>query len=143
MTGRLINIANAATLAVAWAMTLTVAYWWLTPYKIITSESRRMVVDTKVVTQGGLLQYGAYVCRSSDLRGTVARTFVDGVRYPTTPVLSVHYPVGCMNTRVAIHVPEVPPGVYHLETEAAYEVNPIRTIRYHWISDDFVIVARP
>ena len=143
MTGRLLNTGIAVTLCFAWALTLTGAYWWLRPYHVITSTSRRLVVSTPVVAQGGMLHYGAYVCRSTDLTATVARTFVDGVRYPTSPVASVYYPVGCAQTHVAIPVPELPPGMYHIETEAAYEVNPIRTIREKWVSDNFIVVARP
>lgn len=142
MKGRILNTGITLTLCMAWALTIQGSIWWLKPYRIITSSTRNLIVYTPIVSQGGMLEYGTYVCRSSDMQGIVSRTFVDGVRYPTTPVVTVPYPVGCANTRIAIPVPELPPGVYHLETDASYRVNPVRVIQYHWRSGDFLVTPR-
>lgn len=112
-------------------------YW---PVEIIRSNVKEYKVLTPVVTVGGNLIYQIDSCKLMDVQGTVYRSFVDDVRYPTISSTGIVRP-GCRKTNVEITVPNfVEPGKYHLELDVVYQVNFLRTQTYHFRTQDFKVI---
>jgi len=128
-------LASFVFIIITWAVLM---YWWLRPYKII--EIKSAVPLEAEVKQGTDLEYILDYCKYTDLIPSVTRRFVDGIIY-AVPSSGVGLKKGCGKVVLSIPVPKtLPAGVYHLETNLSYQVNPIRNIKLEYSTGLFTVV---
>lgn len=119
-----------------------VAFWLLYPYEVVTltPEVHPIVNNQRVVVQGESFAYTFAYDKKMDVRGSVSRVFVDGLRFQAEgapPVL----PSGKGVAVIEVRVPRtLPPGRYHLEISKAYKVNPLRTITIVNRTEKFLVI---
>ena len=113
-------------------------YWWLRPYKTI--EIKSAVPLQAEVKQGTDLEYLLDYCKHTDVIPSVTRKFIDGIIY-AVPSSGVGLKEGCGKVVLSIPIPKsLPTGVYHLETNLNYQINPIRVINIEYSTDKFTVV---
>lgn len=129
-----------ASLAAGWLLVGLVAYWLFVPYRVYDPFDPAPRILTPVVKRGSTLLYSGVGCKRLAVKGISSRSFVDGIVYLTPPV-GANRPLGCLTQPVGIAIPKsLPVGHYRLEGEIMYEVNPIRTVTYHYRTGEFEVV---
>lgn len=115
---------------------LGMLYW---PVTVIKPLIQPYKILTPVVKVGDNIIYEVNACKYYETTGTITRSFEDGAIYPAISSQG-NVTKGCTKSEVSVAVPNyIPPGVYHLNLDAAYQINPIRTIIYHFKTSDFVV----
>jgi uncharacterized membrane protein len=118
---------------------LTSGFWLLYPYKIVTFKTPTYPIVNKIVKQGDFIKYVSDYCKLLDVKPTISRSFVNGIIF-TTPMTVTNRDMGCNKLIVAVEVPkELPIGIYHLETNYKYKINPLREIVIKHSSDTFEV----
>lgn len=113
---------------------LFMLYW---PVTIIKPLEQPYKIKTPIVEVGGYVVYEVRACKYFDIAGFITRSFEDGALYPAISS-SGNVKKGCAKSEVSVAIPNyIPPGVYHINLDASYQVNPIRTIIYHFKTEDF------
>lgn len=136
-------VVGAVTL---WTLALCalITYWLAAPYKVLDhfSSNPRKVL-TQVVHVGDMVIFQTPSCKLLDVPGTVSRRFVDGVVYqtPSVPTSAGQKCNGSL-VNIPVHVPNIPPGVYHLEAELRYKVNPLREVVYRFSTENFRVIKQ-
>lgn len=112
----------------------------------IPTVERKMNTDgtfkeKKVFHTGEQLTYGLDYCKTTDIPAEMYASFIDTVKIDM-PVVKIKSPVGCTKKIVDIYkVPAIlPTGLYYLEVEAVYQVNPLREVRVRYRTQDFTII---
>ena len=122
----------------------TVIGWWeLYPYNVGWVQEAPFTVITPVVQPGGTLIVRGWACRWMNSPGFVYRRFVDGLVY-NAPGVVMSFRMGCRRDDEDLLIsvpPNLPKGVYHVESDIRFQVNPMRAITYHYSTDQFEVVA--
>jgi hypothetical protein len=127
------------TILSALGLMFLAGYWLLYPYKIISFKNKTYPIVNKTVKQGEFIKYIADYCKYIDVKPTISRSFVNGLIF-STPMIVTNRDLGCKKMIVAVVVPqELPVGIYHLETNYKYKVNPLREITIKVSSDQFEV----
>lgn len=126
------------------AIVLVVVASWLafTPILVITSNVQPYKVLTKEIEAGDVLLYEADTCKYLAISSTVVRRFIDedGTRYPQPPESS-NMKEGCSKSRVPVPTPStLHAGVWYVDIEVAYQVNPLRSEHYRFVTETFNII---
>lgn len=125
------------TLFIAFIFLVTVFYWLLWPYH--PADFNGVFVPVKNIKAGELLTYQIDYCKYQNLPSEITRSFVDGIIFTTTTVIT-NNPLGCRSTYPTIIVPkELPSGVYAIRSVWTYHVNPIRDVTYTLTSNSFMV----
>lgn len=118
-----------------------VAWLLFAPAKPLVMHQPVKVI-TKQVKAGNDFIYEADYCRYIDGPAYVYRTIssVDGQNFfPISPVTSVTK-LGCAKAIIHIATPKgLTPGTYIMRGVAEFKVNPLRTEKYSYISEQFQI----
>jgi hypothetical protein len=129
-------IITAAVLIIAWVL---IQLW---PVTVLKPNTQPYKILTPKVKVGDQVIYLVDVCKYKNVQGTIERTFVDDVRYPSITSIGNIKP-GCTKTKVSVQVPNfVVPGIYHLELNASYKINPFRTDFYQLSTETFEVLGR-
>lgn len=129
---------------IALLILLMILFWWwlIVPDRVVVVKNPMAIqVDKKVYHPGDRLTYTIDYCKTRPIMGKVSRALVDGYRLMWETVYS-NLPVGCHKIEVnelKIH-PYAPPGIYHLEITADYQVNPLQIYEVRENTVDFQIV---
>lgn len=130
---------------------VVISYWLIAPYEVMTfygtygKETRTLEVPTaNTVKSGEYLALRESYCKNLSYPATVSRTFIDGISYQV-PVYVSNIPVGCYGKDGEsidyVYIPKaLPPGKYRIETVYSFQVNPLRTVHFSLITDQFIIV---
>lgn len=116
------------------------AFWLIFPLKVNTTQSP-VIVDKQVYRPGDRITYTLSYCKYKNMPGTVYRSLVNSTR-TTFTAISGSLPTGCHMIRVSdLVIPDyTDDGLYHIEGYTEYKVNPIRTIKSSWQTEEFMIV---
>lgn len=117
-------------------------YLAFVPTSVIKANIQPYKVITPNVKPGDIFIYEVDSCKFRATPARVVRRFVDtnGTRYPQPPEDS-NIVKGCNNIRIPVAVPfNMPAGVWHLDIETTYQVNPFRSEGYHFKTENFNIV---
>lgn len=124
----------------------TFIYWKFYPFDVIEIENENAVeVDKQVYQAGDRITYTLKYCKKMKVAAVVQRQLVDGIRiYYTAIYNSLNADivgVTCSKTINAdLVIPDfVSSGLWHIETSAEYQVNPLRKITENWRSVDFMV----
>ena len=134
----------AIALVATVGMILTLMYWQFWPQDIVETYPTpyKIVYPTnKIIKQGDVLVYELKYNKETDLVPIVYRQFVDGLVFNVSDNTSVLTQAGRGTARVQITVPEtLPPGKYHLNIKAVYQLNPLRTYTDTNNTEEFTII---
>jgi hypothetical protein len=150
---------NKAVFAFAWAVILcgilsigTVVYWTLAPYDGLVDVVTPNTVAHKVIEQGQLQTYTLSYCvdqalplpltmhRSIEIQGDAKD--LPGGSLAIAPPVVYEITERCETRKFSIGLGLfVPPGTYHIHTETALQVNPLREVHQAWVSEEFEVVA--
>ena len=128
------------TSVVSLALTLTVLYMLFAPYKILEIEEPIKILNNPVKA-GDYISYQAHYKKYAGIAGHVTEQLVDTVGIAFNEYNS-NLPVGehtIINSGFKIPL-YTPPGKYHLVATVRYQVNPIRTIEYYVVSENFEVI---
>jgi hypothetical protein len=117
----------------------------LWPVRTISIHGDDKILNaSKTVYAGQALVYEIDYCKYTTAQAAVARTLAGPVNYPL-PASTNNVPPGCRTaiSRNTIIPVGVQPGTYHLELQATYRVNPLRSITIRSRSEEFTVVAAP
>ena len=110
------------------AALLSLAYYWaFWPHDIFHLNRPLRIMNPSVITGQGVLQYEMDYCKAEsygDVHEVVQHAFVDHL-IQMTPQKDGLLPVGCHVMTVALEMPPLPPGKYHLEMTREYYVSPL------------------
>ena len=129
-------------LAFCASFVLMLGYWLTWPYDVMQIKSLTVLTPNSEV--GDLFEYRLDYCKSEkygSLRAEIHHSFVDGLIH-NMPIESGPLPPGCAATIVALVIPPIPEGNYHLEMVRAYQVNPVRKIEVRAVSGIFKISGK-
>jgi hypothetical protein len=94
----------------------------------------------------GVAQPGKEMVFSIDMCKTlpyvaVVDTFIeDGLVFPFQQY-QTNRPIGCYDSQIAYMIPEYfPDGVYRIRMIHTYKPNPLRTVQYTYVSEDFIVL---
>lgn len=117
------------------------SYFAFKSVQVIHPNVQPYHVITKELKAGDTFIYEVDACKYRALSSVVTRRFVDenGTRYPQPPEAS-NIVEGCGKIRVPVGTPStLHGGVWYMDLEVAYKVNPLRTENYHFTTDTFLI----
>jgi len=102
------------------------SYWTWYPYKTVTYDKGLFKTDKIVYKQGEIAHYHVDYCKDTDIKPTVRRFYVDGLKIEASENSS-DFTKGCRNQEISFLIPKtLPPGRWQLEIEATYKFNPVR-----------------
>lgn len=131
---------SALALILSGVAIFTLFYILFWPVQVIKPNTIPYKVLTPIVKVGGDLVYQVDACKFIDSKATVYRSFVDGQRYPALISFN-NIRKGCGITNVKIPVPNfVIPGKYHLELDIEYRINALKSVTYHFRTEEFYII---
>lgn len=137
---------NKILYRLAWLTILSAIYivslvscWLLFPYKTTEFKNLPIKVENKTLAAGEDLVYYVEYCKYTDVFPEISKKFVDGIIY-TVPSAVSSTKKGCGTNKIQIEVPKnLPAGVYHLNLNYRYKVNPLRTIDIIVVTEDFTV----
>lgn len=116
------------------------AYWELRPYQM---PEARVTISSKTVRLGDRLEFAVMSCEGFTLSESILRPLGDGAVYSLAYNSQTDDEPGCHDYVVALPVPmDAMKGEHRLLVTAEFRANPIRTIRYRYPVETFVIVGR-
>lgn len=139
---RTINHYTLYLLLITTILIIVTGFWLLYPQKIMVIENPQNVKLNKTVYhKGERITYELNYCKYKPYTATVYRTLVNSIRISYTEMHS-NIAMGCRTLRSSdLRIPEfAETGRYHIETTVEYVVNPLRTERITWRSQEFEIV---
>lgn len=135
-----INSIIYAILILLTSLVLFIGYEFLWPVEVLKPNVQPYKIVNKKVRPGDSLIYVVDACKFKNVSTTVVRRFVDHVVLNQEPEVS-NIRVGCGQTNVSIMVPKlITPGIWHLDIDVSYKINPFRTKEYHLITEDFEVL---
>jgi hypothetical protein len=140
---RLLAFVTGAVVLFSFAL---VGFWLLYPYKPIETFPKPYKIvypPSRVVKQGEFITYEFQYNKTSPIIPVVTRKFVDGLIFN---VSGVQYPTvteeGTGTARAQVDIPEtLPPGKYHLQIEAVYQMNPVRQYHNDSVTETFEVIS--
>lgn len=133
-----------ATIGTAILMVLIASYLAFVPVRVITPNIQPYKAITKEIEAGDMFIYEVDACKHIAKPSIATRRFVDekGTRYPQPPESSNILP-GCQVIRIPVATPStLKPGVWYLDLEISYQINPLRTENYHFTTEKFTITDK-
>lgn len=138
---RILYTCSMIIIIVAIIFVIIASYFAFINVKVIEPNVQPYRVVTKTINAGDTFIYEVDACKYKAVPSTVVRRFVDerGTRY-TMPEESSNLIKGCNIIRVPVGTPStLHTGVWYLDIEIAYKVNPLRTENYKFTTEKFVI----
>lgn len=130
------NLVSYATLIVI----AICAFWLVYPYKPLVFNTNPAQVTQKIVKGGDHLQIEVDYCKNTDKMAVSTVTFIDGVVYSTTPIITNMVP-GCHKVLLSVYVPKaLPAGEMHIKNVFRYDMNPLRHVDVELRTESFTIV---
>jgi len=120
---------------------LYVGYLLFYPVTVTAVDNKDNVqVLNKILYPGDDVIVNFSYCKYEDISPKFTRMFVDTIYYETI-VIGAIFPKGCATTEYhVVKIPDsLPAGTYYLLTNAEYKINPIRTIRTTWRTEQFEV----
>lgn len=139
---RTINHITVYLLIITALLLALVGYWLVYPQKVMVIENPMNVkLDKTVYQKGERITYELHYCKYQPYTATVLRTLVNSIRISYTEMRS-DLAVGCGTIHSSdLQIPEFAEvGRYHIETTMEYKINPLRTEKITWRSQEFDIV---
>lgn len=136
------HVIAIGTLATAFFLIALIAYWSLQPFGTpIVEFPEGLDVVQKEVKAGESITINAPYCKNSKTATTLTRSFQDKITY-FIPVQQANIPKGCnLNYQSVVEIPRnLPTDTYTYVLDFTYQVNPIKTVEYHFESDAFNVV---
>jgi hypothetical protein len=119
-----------------------IAFWLFYPYKVLVLKNNPAPVLADSVEAGQMVVYFSDFCRYTNLPAIVTRQFIDGVVY-TTPSENVTDIARCDRRIVSVRVPPtLMPDKYHIKVIVQIKVNPIRTMTYEFLTEEFNVTNK-
>jgi len=122
-----------------------VIYWMFFEPPVLKPDVKNpwvLTLDSLVVAPGNPLIGTFYSCKTSNLNGTWSRSLIDTVEWNLVSDRS-RLPMGCGYHAIVQVIPAaVPDGAYRLALAVEYNVNPLSTQHFQFISPVFH-VKRP
>ncbi len=124
----------------AFAEIITVGFWTLSPYPVLTEADTVSRIVNPQVMPGDYVQYVAHYCKHFDLTETISRELLDGFVL-SLPTVTSNRPLGCHYEVFAVQIPEqARPGKYKLGLTIEYHPNPMRWVRYKYDTPEFEVM---
>ena len=127
---------------------IVVLYWLTAPYEVMTFyENHKNTIEPmeeNTVQSGEYLPIRENYCKNLSYPANVSRTFIDGISYQI-PMYVSNKPVGCYgkdkDSIEYVYIPKaLPPGKFRIQTVYSFQVNPLRTVHFTLLSDQFTII---
>ena len=115
--------------------------WYFFPEEVLDIEGVYNLEVKEEYKVGEIIEYELEFCKLRAIRGDHDAVIVNGKPHFYKTDLGTA-PVGCYDFIESIYiVPDLPSnGGYHLEIFVSYKANPIKSITYHFVSNEFEIV---
>lgn len=129
-------------LTLAWVIVLFMAYSLFWPVRTLELQTTGPIqIETPFVHRGDVLKYTLSYCKYTDLSSIVHRTFIDG-QIITLNDTAGRLPKGCHTAAVSTAVvpTTINTGVYHLDVNVEYDINPFRKEFVHYQTTSFTVV---
>jgi hypothetical protein len=141
-TNKVLQYISWLTILVALALLFILGYWLFYPYKpMILNEGTGTVLNKdKIVSVNEDILFKLNYCKEIPVGAEITTSFVDGVIYNTTPIIS-NLPVGCEEKIIQVYVPSaLPSGEFNVRQVLRYKINPIRKIDVIITSEKFTVI---
>ena len=90
---------------------------------------------------GDLILFHVVSCRRATGRITSTRRWVDGIMYVEPFQELAGDETECQSRDIAAVVPNIPPGIYHVEYNVSYQVNPLANRTVTFDTESFHVIA--
>lgn len=131
----IIAIIAAGGLIVNWL------YFQDNPPLVVNNEPLPLVLDRETYAPGDRIIFGLDFCRRSTGAIHLTRRWIDGIMYIEPEESITGGNRECAKRNIFATVPDIPPGIYHLEYHVSYEVNPLATRLVTFRTVDFEIAG--
>lgn len=148
MIYRTVNFFAMGTILITMSLLGYVGYLMFYPFP--TAEcTQPYIVQNKQVKAGDMLRYSFDYCRFTDADVEIIHQVrgANDVRLNNVGVVfkvadaGLRLRPGCGSATKGIHLPQtLPPGVYYLEEQLSYFVNPFQTIHHEFRSEEFEVI---
>ena len=140
---RIPYIASMVVVLTAIVLVMIASYMAFVGVKVVVPNVQPYRSITKTVLPGDTYIYEVDACKYKAVPSVVTRRFVDdkGTRYPQPPETS-NLQEGCSVIRVPVAVPELHSGVWYMDIEVSYKVNPLRSENYHFTTETFTVLDK-
>jgi len=116
---------------------LLVGYWLIYPYKPLVLTNVKL--DRTEVNRGEHILVSADYCKNTNKQADLFISFIDGLVYNPQPQV-INLEKGCHHATLSIYVPKaLPIGEFKLKGVFRYKINPIRTIEFINITENFTV----
>jgi len=95
--------------------------------------------ENKTVRVGEDVMFKVDYCRYTNKPTKVIRSLVNDIIY-TLSTSEMSNPVGCNNSVGIVNIPDVVPGIYHIESKATWVINAFRTITKVVETEEFEVI---
>lgn len=122
-----------------------IGYWLFVPAAGLKMKADPLVVLTKTVAPGDVLHYELNYCVEGPIPVPIRVTREMELQnhsfsFPL-PMLGYTIMERCEKKVRLLEIPSfVPPGEYHIHLYTTLEINPLRTLKQSWISENFRVV---
>lgn len=131
------------------AITAHVGYLAFYPFDAIHVQPQPYVLRDTTVEAGSFIFYDFEYCRYTDVKAEVSHTLVGEVSLgieeqpivvPTLPDASLRLSEGCGEITKGVYIPaHTPAGVYYMQEDVDYPVNPFQTVHKVFRTEAFTV----
>lgn len=141
MKNGLLNFFASITLLAAFGLMLYFGYMLFWPIKVIDWLDGNFITCKTQYRIGEVMRYRLHYNKYFPLEAETVVYFEDGIMFQM-PSTVTNNPTGERDfVKVAFKIPEeLPPGRYKLKEYIIYKVNPLRSITYTLVSNQFEVI---
>jgi len=131
----LVAIFAAAALGIYWV------HFQDNPPLVVSNAPLPVVGEQDTYAPGDMIRFDFDFCRRSTGEVTRTRRWIDGLMYVEPPLTIAGGERQCVETVLIATVPSIPPGVYYVEYDVSYQINPLRSRLVTFRTELFQVVA--
>lgn len=139
MKQRILYLLSVRTLILAFFLMLFLIFQLTYPFEVVKLNKAPFEIEKEVYTAGDTVSYTLDFTKKLNYKPKISYFLVNGFVYPLSKA-GLSRPVGKQVRTLNLTIPkETPPGIYHIQIDLEYEINPLRKILYSWSSEDFKV----
>lgn len=120
-------------------------FWTFEPNEVATVTNSPVPVRPKEINPEATIIVSPIICKKIEARAHIQRTLISKAAKIPLPDYENYLPkADCKQTDLAVIIPgNTPDGVYHINYDVTYYINPITTVVIHWYTQEFSVIHIP
>lgn len=138
LTEKLFRIFTWGGIILGFLLLFLLSFWWLYPYKPLTLSNIKL--NKTEISRGEHILVSADYCKNTEKQADLYLTFLDGLTY-NPQIQLIDLESGCHQANLSVYIPKgLPTGVFKLQGNFRYKMNPIKIVEVIYLTEDFNII---